>query len=112
MRAQHGQPLGGRVEHLLSELGWQLVAVAEPHLCCGSAGSYSILQPQTAATLRTRKLDNLMREAPHTIVTANIGCQLHLAPASPVPVQHWLELVAENLCERSVARQTVSLSEG
>ncbi len=94
---QHGQRLANRVETLLGALGWQLTAVAEPHLCCGSAGSYSILHPRMATELRERKLGALMAGEPSQIVTANIGCQLHLKSASNVPVRHWLELLAENL---------------
>ena len=94
---QHGQRLGGRIEPLLRALGWEVLAVNEGHLCCGSAGTYSILQPAMAGALRTRKLDNLLAPAPSAIVTANIGCQLHLATATAVPVWHWLELLAAAL---------------
>ena len=94
---QHGQRLGGRVEPLLQALGWDVQPVADGHLCCGSAGSYSLLQPAMADELRTRKLANLMRQAPSAIVTANIGCQLHLAARAAVPVRHWLEILAAAL---------------
>lgn len=94
---QHGQRLAGRVETLLERLGWQLCAVSDSHLCCGSAGSYSLLHPQTANALRTDKLDKLLSGAPQEIITANIGCQLHLGAASPVRVRHWLELLADHL---------------
>ena len=94
---QHGQRLGGRVELLLQTLGWEVRPVADGHLCCGSAGSYSLLQPAMADELRTRKLANLMAQAPSVIVTANIGCQLHLAARAAVPVRHWLEVLAAAL---------------
>ena len=94
---QHGQGLGGRIEPLLRELGWDVLPANDGHLCCGSAGSYSILQPAMAGELRTRKLDNLMANAPTEVVTANIGCQLHLAAGASVPVRHWLEVLAAAL---------------
>ncbi|MGE0484785.1 MAG: glycolate oxidase subunit GlcF [Gammaproteobacteria bacterium] len=94
---QHGQRLGGRLESLLRACGFELVPVAESHLCCGSAGSYALVHVDKSSALRTRKLDNLMAARPHLIVTANIGCQTHLAQAAQVPVRHWLEVVAECL---------------
>lgn len=94
---QHGQRLAGRVEALLGELGWTLTRVAEPHLCCGSAGAYSLFHPATSNALRARKLTSLMAGEPSAIVTANIGCQLHLGAAAEVPVRHWLELLAGQL---------------
>jgi glycolate oxidase iron-sulfur subunit len=90
---QHGQRSRGVVEGLLQTAGYQLTPVAQPHLCCGSAGAYSILQPQTGATLRDRKLESLEAGAPELIATANVGCQLHLASAAGVPVVHWLQLL-------------------
>ena len=71
---QHGQKLSGKIESILSRLGFELTPVNDSHLCCGSAGTYSILQPTMAATLRQRKLDNLCRHQPQVIATANIGC--------------------------------------
>lgn len=94
---QHGQRLAGRVESLLRALGYTLTPVAEPHLCCGSAGSYSLFHPRQAGELRERKLACLEAGSPAQIVTANIGCQLHLAGATALPVRHWLELLAERL---------------
>jgi glycolate oxidase iron-sulfur subunit len=85
--------LGGRVEALLRRLGYEPRAVRDAHLCCGSAGPYSILQPTFARTLRDNKLAALTGEAPAAICTANIGCWMHLAEASPVPVRHWIEAV-------------------
>ncbi len=94
---QHGQRLGGRIEPLLRALGWEIAPANEGHLCCGSAGSYSVLQPGMSTTLRERKLGNLMAAQPTAIVTANIGCQLHLAAQAEVPVKHWLEVLATAL---------------
>jgi len=92
---QHGQKLSGDVEALLAQAGFELTPVAEKHLCCGSAGTYSILQPEIAGALKTRKLGNLQAGAPELIVTANIGCLTHLQSASSVPVRHWVELLDE-----------------
>jgi len=96
---QHGQRVAtaGKVEALLRAAGCELVATRDPTLCCGSAGTYSILQPALARELRTRKLDSLLGEAPALIATANIGCLEHLRQASPVPVRHWIEIVDELL---------------
>jgi len=94
---QHGQRLAGRVEALLLAAGCALVPTREPTLCCGSAGTYSILQPELAQELRRRKVAALTAGAPEVIATANIGCLEHLRSASPVPVRHWIELVAEAL---------------
>ncbi|WP_017925660.1 glycolate oxidase subunit GlcF [Thioalkalivibrio sp. HL-Eb18] len=90
---QHGQRLAGRVEPLLQAAGFELTPTAEPHLCCGSAGTYSITQPAMAARLRTRKLDNLEAQRPARIVTANVGCQTHLQSGTDTPVEHWLTLL-------------------
>jgi len=90
---QHGQGVASRVEDLLRQAGYELVPVREPHLCCGSAGTYSLLQPALAERLKRRKLDNLEAPSPDVIATANVGCQLHLAGDAGVPVVHWLELL-------------------
>jgi glycolate oxidase iron-sulfur subunit len=90
---QHGLKREALVEQLLREAGYELAPVTDPHLCCGSAGSYSVLQPQLADTLRERKLGALEAGAPELIATANIGCQLHLAAAAARPVKHWIELL-------------------
>jgi glycolate oxidase iron-sulfur subunit len=92
---QHGQRSSttGRVEALLRAAGCELVATSNPTLCCGSAGTYSILQPQLAGELRARKLDSLLGDQPAAIATANIGCLEHLRQASAVPVRHWIEIV-------------------
>ncbi len=90
---QHGLRTGGPIEKILREAGYQLVPVAESHLCCGSAGAYSILQPELARKLRRRKLDRLMAGEPEGVATANIGCLLFLRPLSPRPIAHWVELI-------------------
>ena len=90
---QHGQQIRGRVETLLAGAGFELVPVNDAHLCCGSAGTYSILQPEISSALRVRKLDALQANAPDRIATANIGCLAHLQAASSVPVMHWIELL-------------------
>ncbi|MBK1673502.1 glycolate oxidase iron-sulfur subunit [Ectothiorhodospira shaposhnikovii] len=90
---QHGLKLGGRVEALLRSAGFQLLPVAESHLCCGSAGTYSLLQPDLAAPLRQRKLEHLERDGPQLIATANIGCQTHLQAGTDTPVVHWIKLL-------------------
>jgi glycolate oxidase iron-sulfur subunit len=92
--AQHGQALEGPVRDVLGRLGFSLPAVGDSHLCCGSAGTYSLFQPELAHTLRERKLENLLASAPAQIITANVGCQIHLGAGTPVPVRHWIEAVA------------------
>jgi glycolate oxidase iron-sulfur subunit len=94
---QHGLRLGGRVEEILEALGLELTAVADAHLCCGSAGTYSILQAALAEELRTNKLRALEANQPDVIATANIGCLLHLAAGTPRPVRHWIELLDSRL---------------
>lgn len=94
---QHGQQLQGVVESLLQRAGYRLTAVPDAHLCCGSAGTYSLLQPVLSKLLLANKLDALQQDSPDVIATANIGCQLHLAGASRVPVKHWIELLDETL---------------
>jgi glycolate oxidase iron-sulfur subunit len=89
---QHGQKLNGVVEKLLRDAGFTLTAVPDAHLCCGSAGTYSILQPALARELRDNKLRALESGSPQCIATANIGCLAHLQGASRVPVRHWIEL--------------------
>jgi glycolate oxidase iron-sulfur subunit len=90
---QHAQRLGGVVEPLLKRAGYELTPVRDGHLCCGSAGTYSILQPQLAERLRENKLAALIEGDPELIATANIGCQLHLAAGADRPVRHWIELL-------------------
>ena len=91
---QHGQQLRGGVEQHLGALGFKInVASCEAHLCCGSAGTYSVLQPEIAYQLRDRKLGNLSDMNPEVIVSANIGCITHLQSGTQTPVKHWVELL-------------------
>jgi glycolate oxidase iron-sulfur subunit len=90
---QHGQQLRGKVEALLTRVGYELAPVRDAHLCCGSAGTYSLLQPEIAGELRARKLAALEESAPQAIATANIGCLMHLQAPTATPVRHWIELV-------------------
>jgi len=90
---QHGQQIRGKVEALLTQVGYELVPVRDAHLCCGSAGAYSLLQPEIANELRSRKLAALEEGAPQAIATANIGCLTHLQQPTATPVRHWIELV-------------------
>lgn len=90
---QHAQKLGGAVEATLVRLGFNLTAVPDGHLCCGSAGTYSITQPVLSRQLRDNRLNALESGQPDVIVTANIGCQSHLDGANRTPVRHWIELV-------------------
>ena len=95
---QHGQQLRGGVEKHLGALGFQIkTATCEAHLCCGSAGTYSVLQPEIAYQLRDRKLGHLNEMAPAVIVSANIGCITHLQSGTATPVRHWVELLDEAL---------------
>ena len=90
---QHAQKLGGAVESLLQRLGFHLTAVPDSHLCCGSAGTYSLTQPALARQLRDDKLQALESGQPDLIATANIGCQSHLDGAGRTPVRHWIEVL-------------------
>ena len=90
---QHGQQIRGAVETLLSALGVDVKLCADSHLCCGSAGTYSVLQPELAYRLRDDKLAKLQATQPERIVTANIGCVTHLQSGTDTPVEHWIELV-------------------
>ena len=90
---QHGQKLTGVVEKILSDCGYQLMPVKDSHLCCGSAGTYSVLQAEISEQLQKNKIDNLLANTPDLVATANIGCQTHLQEASEVPVIHWIHLL-------------------
>jgi len=90
---QHGQKLNGMVERLLSGLGFELTPVADPHLCCGSAGTYSLLQPDISDRLLAKKVATLEAGHPDVIATANIGCLTHIQSGTEVPVRHWIELL-------------------
>lgn len=89
----HGQKLAGTLERLLNNAGIALARTTESHLCCGSAGTYSLLQPAISQRLLKRKLVALTIDEPQQIVTANVGCQLHLSTLSEIPVKHWIELL-------------------
>jgi glycolate oxidase iron-sulfur subunit len=90
---QHGMKLQGAVEEILLALGFELTPVADAHLCCGSSGTYSILQPELSDRLRRNKLAALTAGHPEVIASANIGCITHLAAATGLPVRHWIELL-------------------
>ena len=94
---QHGLGLKDKVESILAQAGYQLCEVADAHLCCGSAGTYSLLQPELSARLRKQKQKALMIDEPELIATANIGCQMHIANGANVPVVHWVELLNDAL---------------
>lgn len=90
---QHGQQLNGVVEGVLGKLGFELTPVPDPHLCCGSAGTYSILQERLSQRLLANKLKALTSGRPELIATANIGCLAHLKSRAEIPVIHWIELL-------------------
>ena len=90
---QHGQKIRGHVETLLAKLGVTVRLCQDSHLCCGSAGTYAILQPELSQELRDRKLTNIMKTEPQEIVSGNVGCINHLQSGTEVPVRHWIELV-------------------
>jgi len=95
---QHGQQLRGGVETHLGALGFDVkLAASESHLCCGSAGTYSVLQPELSYQLRDRKLKHLAPLEPQAIVSANIGCIQHLQTGTTTPVKHWVEVLDEAL---------------
>jgi glycolate oxidase iron-sulfur subunit len=92
---QHGQKIVGVIEALLGKAGYELTPVADKHLCCGSAGTYSILQKELSQQLLRNKLGALQSGKPAQIVSANIGCQSHLQSGTEMPVRHWIELIEE-----------------
>lgn len=96
---QHGMGLVGEVEQVLSSAGFNILTHKDGHLCCGSAGTYSIMQPALSLQLRDNKVGALQANQPEVIVTANIGCQLQLTEKADVPVMHWLELLAGRLVQ-------------
>lgn len=95
---QHAMGQSGSVEKVLTTLGIALAKTKEKHLCCGSAGTYSILQPKMSQKLLANKVAALTVDNPSRIVTGNIGCQLHIDTVAKVPVDHWIELVDERVC--------------
>ena len=94
---QHGMKLKGKIEPILQAAGFNLTKIADSHLCCGSAGTYSILQPKLSRQLRDNKITALTMENPEMVATANIGCQMHLQSGTSLPVRHWIELLDESL---------------
>lgn len=94
---QHGQKLQGTVEAVLQSLGFTINPVADGHLCCGSAGTYSLLQPELSDRLGENKIAALEKSQPDVIATANIGCLKHLENKTDIPVRHWIEIVAAAL---------------
>jgi glycolate oxidase iron-sulfur subunit len=90
---QHGQQIRGKVEGVLRAAGVDVVTCRDSHLCCGSAGTYSVLHPEIAHQLRDAKLASLAATGAATIVSANVGCQSHLQSGTDTPVTHWIELV-------------------
>ena len=94
---QHGQKIVGVAERYLREAGFELTTVADSHLCCGSAGTYSITQPELSQELLGRKVTQLEAGQPDVIATANIGCHLHIETAAQTPVKHWIELIDDSL---------------
>jgi glycolate oxidase iron-sulfur subunit len=94
---QHGQQLRGKVETVLRAAGIEVSLCADSHLCCGSAGTYSVLQPELSTRLRNNKLAHLQAAGAETIVSANIGCLTHLQSGTETPVRHWIELIDEML---------------
>ena len=94
---QHGLKIRGVIEEFLQAVGYRLTPVADGHLCCGSAGTYSVLQPELAVRLRDNKLAALNAAGPEQVATANIGCLTHLQAGSALPVRHWIELIDEVL---------------
>ena len=94
---QHGLKQAGTVEGLLQQLGFNVTTPADAHLCCGSAGTYSILQPEMARQLRDNKLDKLGAAGADVIATANIGCMMHLQSGTGTEVRHWIEIIDASL---------------
>ena len=94
---QHGLRLKDAVETMLTRLGYELAPVADSHICCGSAGTYSLLQPELSQRLLENKIAALTAGTPSAILTANIGCQAHLQTATELPVRHWIEALDEAL---------------
>jgi len=94
---QHGQQIRGKVEGVLRAVGVDVTLCADSHLCCGSAGTYSVLQPELSYQLRDNKLKNLEATQADEIVSANIGCLTHLQSGTDTPVRHWIELIDQSL---------------
>jgi len=108
---QHGQKLRGKVESILAGFGIDVLLCAESHLCCGSAGTYSVLQPKLATMLRDRKLAQIEKTAASAIVSANIGCISHLQSGTGTPVMHWIELIDRCVAEQPGKRAPDSIEQ-
>lgn len=108
---QHAQKLNGEVEKVLLRLGFTLTDVPDSHLCCGSAGTYALTHPDLARQLRDNKMNALESGKPEMIVTANIGCQTHLASAGRTSVRHWIEIVEQALKRNNKMKTKVILSQ-
>ena len=100
---QHGLKVRGVVEQILREAGFTLTPVADAHMCCGSAGTYSILQPELSQRLLADKVRNLEAGAPQLVATANIGCLAHIQSGTAIPVRHWIEVLDERLATQPLA---------
>jgi glycolate oxidase iron-sulfur subunit len=94
---QHGQKMQNNTEDLLKNIGYDICSVEDANQCCGSAGTYSLLQTELSEKLRRKKLNSLEAVKPDVILTANIGCQLHLQQATDITVRHWIEILEEDL---------------
>lgn len=94
---QHGQKLGGKVESLLAGLGFPVLLPKDSHLCCGSAGTYSFLQPELSERLRQNKVNNLEALKPQAVLSGNIGCIAHIGSGTDIPVMHWIEYLDQQL---------------
>ncbi len=105
--SQHGQKLSGKVEALLARCGYELTPVADSHLCCGAAGTYTLTQPELSSQLLANKLAALEASGPEVIATANVGCQMHLASKTSLPVVHWIELLASSSNKPTINEETV-----
>ena len=104
---QHGQQVRGGAEAALAAAGFEALPVADAHLCCGSAGTYSILQPELSKRLRADKLAALETGAPEAIATANIGCLAHLQSGTATPVRHWVELLDAHMADHVPASRPI-----
>ena len=97
---QHGQKIDAEPRDLLARAGFTVKEIDEGHLCCGSAGTYSILQPELSQRLLANKIAALTAQSPKEILTANIGCQSHLQTATDLPVRHWIEILDDVLSSK------------
>ena len=94
---QHGLQIRGMVEALLTSAGFELTMVPDSHLCCGSAGTYSILQPELSQRLLKNKVEALESDKPAMLATANIGCLTHIQSGTSLQVRHWVNILDERL---------------